>query len=43
MKYATAAAFRQALEERLKNEAASTGLALARRRTTKIATPALIL
>jgi len=32
MKYASAAAFRQALEERLKNEAASTGLGLARLR-----------
>jgi hypothetical protein len=32
VKYASAAAFRQALEERLKNEAASIGLALARLR-----------
>ena len=32
MKYTSAAAFRQALEERLKNEAASTGLGLARLR-----------
>jgi predicted nucleotidyltransferase component of viral defense system len=32
MKYASAVAFRQALEERLKNEAASTGLGLARLR-----------
>jgi hypothetical protein len=32
MKYASATAFRQALEERLKNEAASTGLGLARLR-----------
>ncbi len=30
MKYTSAAAFRQALEERLKNEAASTGLGVAR-------------
>lgn len=30
MKYASAAAFRQALEERLKNEAASTGLGVAK-------------
>ena len=32
MKYTSAAAFRQALEQRLKNEAASTGLGLARLR-----------
>ncbi len=32
MKYASAAAFRQALEQRLKNEAAATGLGLARMR-----------
>ncbi len=32
MKYTSAAAFRQALEERLKNEAASTGLGLPRLR-----------
>jgi hypothetical protein len=32
MKYTTAAAFRQALEQRLKNEASSTGLGLARLR-----------
>jgi hypothetical protein len=32
MKYTSAAAFRQALDQRLKNEAASTGLGLARLR-----------
>jgi hypothetical protein len=32
MKYTSAAAFRQALEQRLKNEATSTGLGLARLR-----------
>lgn len=32
MKYTSSAAFRQALEQRLKNEAADTGLALARLR-----------
>lgn len=32
MRYATAAAFRQALEERLKTEAAKTGLGIARLR-----------